>query len=178
MSRTAKRDGPKTPSKDMDAKLMAKTVRAFQTMIRAEHGAAEREVLAMVDHVPAMVESPAGSCVCVTCGAVKPWSAPKSMGIDSIDAGHFLPKKVGRKYLGACLMEVNCHPQCSRCNNYLKGNIPQYAMYMVGRYGTGMIVDLAKQNSQAMRADRQWLTDCLDEFKSRTNEAVALMRCN
>lgn len=64
-----------------------------------------------------------GLIVCVTCGKVMPWSAKGS------HAGHWSPGD------SVAFVELNCHPQCYRCNDRLSGNLQAYDAYMRDTYG-------------------------------------------
>lgn len=68
-----------------------------------------------------------GTCACVTCGKVSPWSA-LGRGLkkgDIMTAGHFMPKK---RCPELAFDETNVLPQCWSCNNPKIGNGEQYAM--------------------------------------------------
>lgn len=64
-----------------------------------------------------------GYCKCVTCGKYYHWT--------KIQNGHYM----SRRYMATRFSAMNCHPQCMACNVMQHGNIPQYRMYLVKRYG-------------------------------------------
>jgi len=72
-----------------------------------------------------------GRCKCVTCGKMSVWN-------DKMDAGHF----ISRKDWPTRFDTRNVHPQCSYCNRYCEGKIPEYYQYMEDRYGREVIDDL------------------------------------
>ncbi len=64
-----------------------------------------------------------GMCRCVTCNKYFPWR--------KIQNGHYM----SRRFMATRYSEMNCHPQCMACNVMQHGNIPQYRMWLVRRYG-------------------------------------------
>lgn len=64
-----------------------------------------------------------GYCKCVTCGKIMYWK--------QIQNGHYM----SRRFMSTRYSEMNCNPQCMQCNVIQHGNIPQYRMWLVGRYG-------------------------------------------
>jgi len=42
--------------------------------------------------------------------------------------------------------ELNCHKQCSRCNNYLSGNLISYRINLVKKIGLDMVEELEKEH--------------------------------
>ncbi len=99
-----------------------------------------------------------GMCSCVTCGAYYPWNSLQ------MNAGHF----VSRKCRTTIFMEVNCHPQCVKCNKHLGGNAAEYERYMVKRFGRD-VVDGLKQES---RDSIKWTCEELAEKKIQLMEQV------
>lgn len=64
-----------------------------------------------------------GMCRCVTCGKYYHWTR--------IQNGHYM----SRRFMATRYSEMNCHPQCMACNVMQHGNIPQYRMWLVKKYG-------------------------------------------
>lgn len=109
--------------------LRNRTARALQKAIRAEAGAFVGNVRCVVKTQMATVHSPAGYCVCVTCGTSDTWNS------GGIHAGHFLP---GRSPHIVC-EEVGIHPQCNYCNTFKAGAPMEYRVYMNAIYGVEVI---------------------------------------
>jgi hypothetical protein len=65
--------------------------------------------------------------ICFTCGTKKPWK--------EMHAGHF---KHGRLDFD----EMNVHCQCIYCNTYLHGNLGEYGIKLVKKYGLKKVQDL------------------------------------
>lgn len=68
-----------------------------------------------------------GNTCCFTCSVTKPYK--------EMDAGHF--------YHGVLdFEEKNIHPQCTKCNRFLHGNLAEYARRLVDVYGPGVLKEL------------------------------------
>lgn len=67
-----------------------------------------------------------GMCKCVTCGEM--------FTRKEIQNGHYR-SRADNKYR---FSEINCHPQCVRCNVMLSGNYRNYCRYMIETYGEKM----------------------------------------
>lgn len=74
-----------------------------------------------------------GLATCVTCGVKGEWKY--------MDAGHYVP----RNWLKLRYDERNVHVQCKGCNVFKKGNMDEYARFMVREYGRGILNKLAKE---------------------------------
>ena len=61
-------------------------------------------------------------CKCVTCWA--------EMSYTDIQNGHF----ISRGNMRYRFSEINCHPQCYKCNCILSGNYQRYTFYMIDKY--------------------------------------------
>jgi hypothetical protein len=64
-----------------------------------------------------------GIVQCVTCGNYHHWR--------EVHCGHFIPR--ARK--ATRFNEMNCHPQCVRCNTFRGGEHDIYRLYLIGKYG-------------------------------------------
>src|SRR3990167_476703 len=63
---------------------------------------------------------PDGHVACISCGASWP--------LQQMHAGHYIHGKLD-------FDPMNVNPQCSRCNTYLYGNLADYHVALVSRYG-------------------------------------------
>lgn len=70
---------------------------------------------------------------CVTCRKILP--------ISELQCGHY----VSRSFMGTRFDEENCHPQCFRCNCRLKGNLDEYALYLIQEYGDDILTRLKEK---------------------------------
>ena len=66
-----------------------------------------------------------GYARCCTCGKVAHFK--------DMDAGHF----VNRQFKALRFNEKNVNGQCRKCNRFCEGNIPEYSLFMIKKYGKG-----------------------------------------
>jgi hypothetical protein len=141
----------------------------FQRMIRAEAGALPRgNFPAVVDGELTTVYRKEGQCVCVTCGAVKPWSS----GLGGMHTGHFLGGRTGPILFD----EGNVAPQCSNCNRYESGEPQKFRLWMESVRGIEEVERLKalKNTSRSFRRDE--LVDMRIEYQARLKAAEERMK--
>jgi hypothetical protein len=92
-----------------------------------------------------------GTVSCVSCGKLMHWKESEN--------GHYIK----RGHLSLRYDERNCAPQCTRCNRYMGGNQDEYAVYLVKKYGPGIIEELHALKHQAVK----WYTNDWRELVSR-----------
>ena len=98
-----------------------------------------------------------GNESCVTCGIVKHWK--------EMQAGHFI---AGRG--NSILFDVRgVHPQCGRCNVYLKGNVVEYFRFMQKKYGDKVIDDLRVLRLKERKWKPKELADMKEHYKELIN---------
>lgn len=73
-----------------------------------------------------------GYTACFTCGKVDDWR--------SFDAGHFIPKATSGDAL--YFEEKNLAPQCITCNRLKGGNLKEYRIRLIKKYGEKVIQEL------------------------------------
>ena len=78
---------------------------------------------------------PAGYVQCVCCGKV--------LHYKESHAGHYIHGNTKRTYFE----EKNVHPCCPKCNMYLSGNLTQYALFLEGKYGKGILQELDEKKN-------------------------------
>jgi hypothetical protein len=88
---------------------------------------------------------------CISCGA-------------EIDhAGHYF--NAGH-YSALTFDELNVHGQCLRCNNFMHGNLINYRMGLVDRYGDKFVQDLErKARNKIAKYSRLDLQEIIDKYK-------------
>ena len=100
-----------------------------------------------------------GICKCVTCGCSKPWK--------EIQAGHF----VGGRTNGILFDERGIFPQCYACNVCRQGMGPEYTVFMLERYGQGLVDELIQKRRQAVKFTATELKEMIEGYKLRIKEA-------
>ncbi len=98
-----------------------------------------------------------GICTCVTCGSRHHWK--------KLHAGHYLTGGA----LKFC--EHNCHPQCVQCNNFLSGNLKEYARFMLLTYGEDVVAGLESAKLQRRSYDREELLEMRAGYRERWKAA-------
>lgn len=83
---------------------------------------------------------------CISCGA----------GIDH--AGHYFSSG---HYSALTFDEMNVNGQCLRCNNFMHGNLINYRIGLVERYGEDKVLEL---EGSRMNAVKKWSRDELKEI--------------
>jgi hypothetical protein len=99
---------------------------------------------------------PSGFVACVTCGEVKHWK--------EMHAGHFVAKKAG---LAVYFEERNIHPQCPRCNKWERGNLVKYAIFMVKKYGVGIVEEMDALGKSEMQIPEWRYIELIVEWKAK-----------
>ncbi len=84
----------------------------------------------------------AGQASCFTCGLRSSWTV--------LQCGHFIQ----RQYLAGRWNEANCRIQCVRCNIFMKGAYPEFALNL-GQETVAHLVSLKRETVKLTRADLQ-----------------------
>ena len=92
---------------------------------------------------------------CVTCGIEKPWK--------EMQCGHY----VSRTHNATRFDEQNTHPQCYGCNVGRGGNYPKYALFLVQRYGAGILEDLDQRSKEIKRFTVSELEEMITDYKAK-----------
>ncbi len=80
-----------------------------------------------------------GYVQCVTCDTVNHYK--------KMDAGHFISRrKEGTRY-----DDRNVFPQCKRCNIFMSGNKPEFALFLVKKFGGEILADLIETGNLIVR---------------------------
>lgn len=97
-----------------------------------------------------------GNTYCFTCSALKHWK--------ELDAGHF-------RHGVLDFYEKNIHPQCTKCNRFLHGNLGEYARMLIGLYGAGILDEL---RSEAVKRGNKYSRQELEEIIIRCKLSTPL----
>lgn len=119
------------------AGLKTRLDRVFSEFVRREH--ADRQ----------------GYVACVTCHRKCHWK--------SMTCGHF----VSRVHLSTRWDPENCHPQCWRCNKDLRGNLSAYSVYLLNRFGTGILHRLEGKKRDKLKLYRADLLALIEIYREK-----------
>ena len=97
--------------------------------------------------------------VCFTCGVQKD---PKEM-----DAGHFKHNRLD-------FDEMNIHCQCTRCNRFLHGNLGEYAIRLMEKYGKSELDSLVFRSNQIKKYTYQDLEEIIQTYKEKIRSSIKL----
>ena len=90
--------------------------------------------------------------VCFTCGGF------------ATHAGHFIHKDA------LDFDELNVHAQCVRCNLYLSGNLADYTIKMIDKYGRGKVDKLLARRHEIHHWTVGELEEIIERYKKATKE--------
>ena len=84
---------------------------------------------------------------CVTCGTY-------AQGAD-MHSGHYIHNRANTYW-----REDNIHAQCRKCNYFASGNLAEYAIFMLNKYGEGHL----RQLTEDSKVLKQWTKKEYDEI--------------
>lgn len=91
-----------------------------------------------------------GNVRCYTCGITKHWR--------QLQAGHFWHGKLD-------FDERNIHPQCKRCNKFLRGNLDNYSMNLIEEIGLEAVKQLRRDAARHPGYSRLELIEIIERLK-------------
>jgi len=103
---------------------------------------------------------PNGYAKCCTCHVTKYWR--------EMHAGHY----VGRRQMNTRWEEQNVHAQCAGCNTFHEGRKPEYTLFLVEKYGNGIVKSLVRAGNEV----KKWSVSELSDMIKRYERRVAKMR--
>jgi len=99
-----------------------------------------------------------GNVTCCSCGKTFYWR--------DVDAGHFIP----RQHRATRYNERNVHSQCRKCNRFDNGNPAGYALFLIEKYGSGVLEELKVASHGATRWTKFEINNMAEAFKARAVE--------
>ncbi len=93
-----------------------------------------------------------GICTCVTCGAKIHWK--------NIQNGHFITRG-NYKYRRSV---VNCWSQCMPCNIYKSGNYIAYTLFMIWKYGQGIVEEM-QEDRELIKISTPEIREMIEKYK-------------
>jgi hypothetical protein len=91
---------------------------------------------------------------CISCGKTYHWT--------EMDCGHY----ISRVHRSTRWDELNCYPQCKRCNIFLKGNYPNYSLALVKRYGSDILEELSIKRNKTVKISTPEMESLIDHYRS------------
>ena len=96
---------------------------------------------------------------CITCGR-QFWDEEKGeWSLNGLEAGHY---KHG--VLDFDEMNINC--QCTKCNHFLSGNLSEYSLYLLQKYGKKKFEDLHNRAKQPKPLSLEEYQQKIDYYKN------------
>lgn len=96
-----------------------------------------------------------GYVTCITCGAKIHWK--------EANASHWKHGHSKKSFL----MEENLNPSCVRCNMYLSGNLGEYTLWLINKYGHDTIDKIQKASKEIWKPSRQEIEDLIITYKTK-----------
>jgi hypothetical protein len=81
-----------------------------------------------------------------------------------MDAGHYVPKTSG---LSLYFDERNVNAQCVGCNRYRHGNLSQYALGLVDKYGKNILNELEETRLQMRKYSSKEYMVLYDHYREQ-----------
>ncbi|QDP62818.1 MAG: putative protein ninG [Prokaryotic dsDNA virus sp.] len=100
-----------------------------------------------------------GLVQCITCGIVKHYK-------DGMQNGHFQ----SRRHLNTRYSELNCAPQCVKCNIYSQGEQYLFALKLDAKYGEGTAEELQYEAKQMCKMNRVDYQEEISYYKNAVNK--------
>lgn len=116
---------------------------------------------AMSEYVRLSAADENGFASCVTCQKSKHWK--------EMQAGHFVPQAQGN---AARFDPRNVHVQCYRCNMNLGGNGPEYAAFMLDKFGAEEVEEIRQLAGQTRKITRGEYLEMIEEYESKILELL------
>lgn len=94
-----------------------------------------------------------GMVNCYTCGSRMEWK--------EAECGHY----VSRSNMATRFNEMNCKPQCWRCNHELRGNLKVFREKLVDDFGVDAVNDLEELGRSSLRMLPSELKEIYNNYK-------------
>ena len=94
-----------------------------------------------------------GDALCFTCGKADKWV--------NMDNGHY----ISRAHRSTRWNELNCHIQCKRCNIFMHGNYPSYALNLTRVFGAGVLEELSALKNITTRFTASDLEEMIAKYR-------------
>lgn len=102
-----------------------------------------------------------GDAVCFTCGKADKWV--------NMDNGHY----ISRAHRSTRWNELNCHIQCKRCNIFMHGNYPSYALNLTRVFGAGVLEELSALKNITTRFTASDLEELIAKYREINRQKMS-----
>lgn len=106
---------------------------------------------------------------CISCGKEMQWHHQGGKG-SGIDAGHYRSRGAARHL---SFNVFNCAAQCYTCNRFLSGNVNNFRIGLIARFGKH-IVDKIENNNLSLRPTKEYYQRVKEVFESRARHLLKL----
>ena len=129
---------------------MVKKVRKLKTL--------KREADEVHSKCVRLEETKDGYGICVSCGRLVPY--------DQLDCGHFM----SRSHMSTRYEFKNTHIQCISCNRFHEGVKEVYALWLIEKYGPGIIEELTAMAQEIKQWQPYQLEELITDRKNKIKE--------
>lgn len=113
-----------------------------------------------------------GMVQCVSCNARLPVRGGKDF--KGAQNGHYIK----RTFHSTRWLDKNCHPQCYGCNVAMKGNYPNYTIFMEGKYGYGVVQELDAIAHNGVKFPTCQLKDMMEMYEGMNKKTLQSVMWN
>lgn len=96
--------------------------------------------------------------VCISCGDTKHWKYQQN--------GHY----VSRSHMSLRYDEKNCSCQCMSCNIFKSGNMDEYALALIRKYGKNILLELNKKKHEIRKWSIPELQERIEYYKTKIHD--------
>ncbi len=96
--------------------------------------------------------------VCFTCGNQKDWKYQQN--------GHY----ISRQHMNTRFDEENCHCQCVSCNVFKGGNMDEYALALIRKYGDVHLIILNARKNTIRKWSIPELQERIEYYKTKIHD--------
>jgi len=99
-----------------------------------------------------------GMCKCISCGKMQFWR--------EVDNGHL----INRKHMSVRFDERNCHAQCRACNRFDEGNLMEYTVSFIDKYGKNELEKLRVRRHQSKKFAKFEIDELTKHYRKLVKE--------
>lgn len=88
-------------------------------------------------------------------------SCYRDFPFDEADCGHYIP----RQHMSLRFDERNCNAQCRGCNQYAAGNLENYRLGLVAKYGESVVLSLESKKHEVNKLSEYELRDMISHYR-------------